>query len=76
MRPPCSGGFNLLEMAMVLAIIGVVVSVALPSWRSAQLQQVENQARTLRERLVLSHRSTGPSGRSDQLRAQRLAGKT
>ena len=28
------------------------------------------------ERLVLSHRSTGPSGGSDQLRAQRLAGKT
>jgi prepilin-type N-terminal cleavage/methylation domain-containing protein len=37
MRPPRSRGFNLLEMAMVLAIIGEVVSDALQSWRSAPL---------------------------------------
>ena len=56
MRPPRSRGFNLLEMAVVLAIIGVLVSVALPSWRSAQLQQVENEARTVLERLDLKQK--------------------
>ena len=56
MRPSRSRGFNLLEMAVVLAIIGVLVSVALPSWRSAQLQQVENEARTVLERLDLKQK--------------------
>ena len=53
MRPPRSRAFTLLEMVVVLAIIGVMVSLALPSWRSAQLRGISNDVRTALERLDL-----------------------
>jgi len=53
MRSPRSRAFTLLEMVVVLAIIGVMVSLALPSWRSAQLRGISNDARTVLERLDL-----------------------
>ena len=53
MRPPRSRAFTLLEMVVVLASIGVMASLALPSWRSAQLRGISNDARTVLERLDL-----------------------
>ena len=35
MRPPRSRAFTLLETLLVLAIIGVMAALALPSWRSS-----------------------------------------
>ena len=56
MRPPRSRAFTLLEMVVVLAIIGVMASLALPSWRSAQLRGISNDARTVLERLDLQQK--------------------
>ena len=53
MRPPRSRAFTLLEMVVVLAIIGVMASFALPSWRSAELRGISNDACTVLERLDL-----------------------
>jgi Tfp pilus assembly protein PilE len=43
-------------MVVVLAIIGVMASLALPSWRSAQLRGISNDARTVLERLDLQQK--------------------
>ena len=51
MRPPRSSAFTLLEMVVVLAIIGVMASLAMPSWRSAQLRGILNDAHTVLEQL-------------------------
>ena len=56
MRPPRSRAFTLLEMVVVLAIIGVTASLALPSWRSAQLRGISSDARTVLERLDLQQK--------------------
>ena len=41
---------------MVLAIIGVIASVALPSWRSVQQRGVVSEARTVLQRLDLKQK--------------------
>ena len=56
MRSTRSRAFTLLEMFVVLAIIGVMASLALPSWRSAQLRGISNDARTVLERLDLQQK--------------------
>jgi len=56
MRSPRSRAFTLLEMVVVLAIIGVMASLALPSWRSAQLRGISHDARTVLERLALQQK--------------------
>ena len=49
--------FTLIELMVVLAIVGTLLTVALPSWRSLQDRATENEARVVLQRLALAQRA-------------------
>ena len=55
---PFSGrAFTLIELMVVLAIVGTLLTVALPSWRSLHDRATENEARVVLQRLAVAQRT-------------------
>lgn len=57
-RPPCAfrrAGFTLVELLLLLTIMGIVASIAVPTMQSSGIETVESTARIIAADLRLAH---------------------
>lgn len=54
--PALIKGVTLIELVVVLGIVGILVTLAVPSWHGFQAQATENEAHVVLQRLALAQR--------------------
>jgi len=56
LSPSLIKGVTLIELVVVLGIVAILVTLAVPSWHAFQAQATENEARVVLQRLALAQR--------------------